>query len=296
MGPMSFLAVTAHPTPTRDLLAAAAVRRGMEVAELAGRDGAAALRGRTGGHYYGGPALASYVAADLGVALLEPTDTWLTELPQEFTGRAVRQSTVAGARRLSGPAFVKPPTDKSFPAAVYADGGALPAAIAPDTPVQIAEVVDWAAEFRLFVLDGAVRTGSQYATYGRLDTAPLAGHHRRDEALDFAGRLLAAHAHTLPGAVVLDIGLLGGDRAGRWGVVEANMAWFSTVYAADPAAALDVVLRAAGPADRLADRDRPFRRARRDRPKGPGGDSTGPLRDAHRPAGVHRPPVGYERA
>ncbi|MYW67470.1 ATP-grasp domain-containing protein [Streptomyces sp. SID8379] len=256
---MTFLAVTPHPTPTRELLADAAARRGLDVVELSAGEGAAALRGRAGGHYYGGPALAASVVEDLGVALLEPADSWLTGLPREFTGRTVTAGTFAQARRLTGPAFVKPPTDKSFPAAVYADGGALPDGPHPDSPVQISDVVEWVAEFRLFVLDGCVLTGSQYATYGRLDAVPLAGHPRRSAVLDFAGRFLAAGGDTLPSGVVLDVGLLGGGRG--WAVVEANMPWFSTVYAADPGRALDVVLRAAGPVAALRDRDRRFWRA-----------------------------------
>lgn len=47
-----------------------------------------------------------------------------------------------------------------------------------------------------------------------------------------------------------------------WAVVEANMAWFSTVYAADPDRALDVVLRSAGPGSLVRERDLTFRRAR----------------------------------
>ncbi|MET8833575.1 hypothetical protein ABZV78_06640 [Micromonospora sp. NPDC004540] len=43
-------------------------------------------------------------------------------------------------------------------------------------------------------------------------------------------------------------------------VVEANMAWFSTSYAANPDQVLDVVLRAAGPRHRLAPRDHAFTR------------------------------------
>ncbi|WP_437113786.1 hypothetical protein [Streptomyces roseoverticillatus] len=39
------------------------------------------------------------------------------------------------------------------------------------------------------------------------------------------------------------------------------MGWFSNCYAADPDAAIDVVLRAAGPASRVTERDRPFSRA-----------------------------------
>ncbi|MEV1023589.1 ATP-grasp domain-containing protein [Streptomyces sp. NPDC050264] len=258
-----FLAVTPHATPTRELLQAAARRRGLAVEELSVRDGAASLRGRTGGHYYGGPAFAARVAGDLGVALLEPADSWLTDLPRAVTGRAITAATLAEARALAAPAFVKPPADKSFPAAVYADGGALPddPALPPGTPVQIGEVVTWAAEFRLFVLDGEVRTGSQYASYGRLDARPLAGHRHEAGALDFAARLLADHGESLPSGVVLDIGLIGG----RWAVVEANMAWFSSCYAADPDAALDVVLRSAGPAARLGERDRERDRAFRRR-------------------------------
>lgn len=122
--------------------------------------------------------------------------------------------------------------------------------------MQISEVVTWAAEFRLYVLDGAVRTGSQYATYGLLDPAPLIQSHRHHRAAHaFARRLLDACAAALPSAVVLDIGVLA---TGEWAVVEANMAWFSSCYAADPDRALDVVVRASGPADRVTARDLPF--------------------------------------
>jgi hypothetical protein len=41
-------------------------------------------------------------------------------------------------------------------------------------------------------------------------------------------------------------------------VVEADMAWFSSGYAADPDRFLDFVLRAAGPRHRMTPRDRPF--------------------------------------
>ncbi|MFE9374531.1 ATP-grasp domain-containing protein [Streptomyces sp. NPDC006711] len=264
-----FLAVAPQYTTTRELLAASARRRGMEVEVLAAGDGASLLRGRRGGHYYGGPAYAAGTADDLGVALLEPTDDWLTTLPRDFTRRRVTTTTLEQARDLTGPAFVKPPSDKSFPAAVYADGGRLPSApdfpdLPPDLPVQVSDVVTWAMEFRLFVLDGAVHTGAQYATFGRLDAAPLEGHRRRGAVLEFAGALLAARGHTLPSAVVVDIGLLAapGHDADPWAVVEANMAWFSNCYAADPDRALDVVLRAAGPRDRVAERDLPFCRDR----------------------------------
>ncbi|MGK5729050.1 ATP-grasp domain-containing protein [Streptomyces sp. URMC 124] len=220
-------------------------------------------------HYYGGPLFAARVRDRLGLCLLEPADEWLAELPRAFSGRAIRTATLAEARALAVPAFVKPPTAKSFPAAVYGDGSRLPAGpgLSSCTPVQISEVVAWHCEVRLFLLDGEVRTGSQYAVFGRLDAVPLDEHPQRAAILDFAARLTDAAGHTLPSAVVVDVGLMsaGGDGP-RWAVVEANMAWFSSCYAADPDAALDVVLRAAGPAGRVAERDRPFSRLRADQP------------------------------
>ncbi len=116
-------------------------------------------------------------------------------------------------------------------------------------------------EYRLFVLDGAVRSGSRYARFGRLDPGPLV-----EGAMDFAHRLLADVGSSLPSAVALDVGTLLDpydpyDPAERWAVVEANMPWFAHCYAAAPARVLDVVLRAAGPSDALRPPDRRFVRA-----------------------------------
>lgn len=257
-----FLALAPQHTSTRELLAAAARRRGMDVRVLPARDAAGAARERRGGHYYyGGPGFARRVVDGLEVALLEPSDEWLTTLPHAYTGRRVTMATLNEARALSRPAFVKPPSGKGFPAAVHPDGRGLPSGLPPGTPVQISEVVSWAAEFRLYCLDGEVRTGAQYATYGRLDAKPLHGHRHESALLGFAGELLATCGAGLPSAVVVDVGLLaptGREADRRWAVVEANMAWFSSCYAADPDRALDVVLRSAGPRDRTAARDRRF--------------------------------------
>ncbi|MFV8131761.1 ATP-grasp domain-containing protein [Streptomyces syringium] len=259
-----FLALAPQYTPTRELLASAARRRGMGVEILPARGG---MTGTTvekdSGHYYGGPVFAAGVVDELAVALLEPDDGWLAGLPHAYTRRHISTSTLGEARNLSGPAFVKPPSDKSFRAAVHDTGGSLPESpeLPPESPVLISDVVTWAAEFRLFVLDGEVRTGSQYATYGRSASQPLDGHHHRDAVLEFADDLLGTCGDSLPSAVVVDVGLLTTPDNGAdsdWAVVEANMAWFSDCYAADPDRALDVVLRAAGPRARITDRDRRF--------------------------------------
>ncbi len=99
-----------------------------------------------------------------------------------------------------------------------------------------------------------------------MDSAPLHGHPDEEVVREFANNLLAAHGHTLPSAVALDVGLLSASGGGTngWAVVEANMAWFANCYASDPGHALDVVLRAAGPRSRLAARDRGFCRYLKD--------------------------------
>ncbi|MEU6815613.1 ATP-grasp domain-containing protein [Streptomyces sp. NPDC046860] len=273
MTPHGFLALAPQYTTTSELLSAAARRRGMEVEALSPQGAPPSVADSRSAHYYGGPGFAERVVGALGVALLEPVDDWLVALPRTWTGRRITMATLEQARALTRPAFVKPPRDKCFPAAVYSDGNRLPVGpeLAPDIPVQISETVSWAAEFRLFVLDGEVRTGSQYATYGRLDAHPLRGHRDEHAVLEFARGLLAGCGDTLPSAVVVDVGrLTTPERPAekRWAVVEANMAWFSNCYAAEPDRVLDVVLRSAGPRARLGPRDQRFWR-------GSGGDRPG---------------------
>ncbi|MFI8293716.1 ATP-grasp domain-containing protein [Streptomyces sp. NPDC085614] len=239
-----------------ELLAVEASGRGMTVRAAEETDEAVGPA-----YWYGGPVAGARLAGRLGFALLEPADDWLAGLPEEFTGRVVRAATVAEAWAIERPTFVKPPRDKSFPADVYADGSRLPAGLDPATPVLLSEVVTFAAEYRLFLLDGRIATGSRYAVFGRLDPRPLDRHGAiAAEIAEFVDRLVAAAGPDLPSAVVVDIGqLLDPYRPGhRWAVVEANMAWFSHAYASDPARVLDVVLRAAGPRERVRPRDLPF--------------------------------------
>lgn len=254
------LVMPGRRTSTMELLAVEAAGRGMSVraAEEPGLAGPA--------YWYGGPVAGARLAARLGFALLEPADGWLTELPEEFTGRQIRAVSLAEARGIDRPTFVKPPRDKSFPPGVYTDGARLPSALDPATPVLLSEVVTFAAEYRLFLLEGRIVAASRYAVFGRLDVRPL-GSDRPDRATaaqitEFVDRLADVAGQTLPSAVVVDVGqLLDPYRPGhRWAVVEANMAWFSHAYAADPARVLDVVLRAAGPREHVRPRDLAFER------------------------------------
>ncbi|WP_329214709.1 ATP-grasp domain-containing protein [Streptomyces sp. NBC_01485] len=243
-------------TATGHALADAARRRGAHVETLREWRVPEQWRGAGGASLYAGPLFADAVARELGLGLLEAPEDWLARLPRGLTLRGIEFSTIEEARRLRRPAFVKPPNDKSFPARVYPDGSGLPGPDAVDgtEPVLVSDIVTFGVEFRLFVQDGEVRTGSRYATRGRLDVAPLTQDPRRAEVLAFAERLTGTG---LPSAVVVEVGLVDGS---GWAVVEANAAWASGHYACDADAALDVVLHAARPEGEFGAADRCFLR------------------------------------
>jgi hypothetical protein len=234
------------------------------------------LDGEGDRHYWGGPLWAAAHVEELRVGLLEPHDDWLSALPSRWLGRSVRLMTLDAARHV-GRAFVKPPSSKDFPARVYADGPDLASAtdgVASDMPVLVSDVVEFAAEYRLFVLDGRVHTGSRYATWGHLDLGTLLTA-EGSRVVAQAEEMLLQTGETLPSAVVLDVGVVGPPDEPRRDVVvvEANMAWFAQPYWSDTDRVLDVVMRAAGPVDRVSDRDRPFVR-RLPHVLGPAGEVT----------------------
>lgn len=187
------------------------------------------------------------LAAQFGLRLLEPPDDWLPRLPDEYRQRTATLTTFAEARKLTTPAFIKPPNSKSFPARVYTGAG-LPDGYADDSPVLVQEVVTWEKEFRCFVLDRQLRTFSVYLRSGELQRANDYAM-TDDEAAEvraFVNRVLADGRVDLPRTAVLDVGVI----AGRgWAVVEQNAAWGSGLYGCDPAEVLAVLRRSAVPTD-----------------------------------------------
>ncbi|GJF32045.1 hypothetical protein KNE206_47450 [Kitasatospora sp. NE20-6] len=264
---MSLLLLAPRINETGLQLLTAARRRGLRAHTATRWEVPSELAALRPAHLYGGPLFADVASAALGVAPLEPPADWLTTLPSGLLGRRVECTTLAEARRLRRPAFLKPPVDKLFPARIYPDGSGLPGpdALDDDTPVLVSDIVAFTEEFRLFVLDGAVHAASRYAVDGALAVSPSVGPDARAFAADVLAACTDGGARTrtrtrtgagsgLPGAVVVDIG----RTADGWAVVEANPAWASGGYACDPDAVLDVVLRAAGPAGLLTAADAPF--------------------------------------
>lgn len=192
---------------------------------------------------FGEPLFNTVVAEQLGLAVVEPPEDFLIRLPEAYLKRRVRLMTAAEARTLPGPAFLKPPNRKSFPARVYASGAELPE-MPDEDPVLASEPVVWIAEFRFFVRDRQVRAWSPYWLHGALarrDEQWVVEHGPAAATRELVDRLLAEPSVDLPVAFVLDAGVIQ-DRAPA--VVEANEASGAGIYGCDPRDVLDV-LRAA---------------------------------------------------
>ncbi|UXI68136.1 ATP-grasp domain-containing protein [Tahibacter amnicola] len=182
------------------------------------------------------------LAADLGLRLLHAPDDWLPTLPERYRRRRVELMTLAECRKVPGDHFIKPPGDKSFPAAVY-DAQTLPVLDDDTQPVLVAEIVHWAMEYRCFVLDRRVETWSVYLRDGDL---PEEGGYGATAAeatavIGFMDALLADPSVVLPRACVVDIGYIA-DRG--WACVEPNGAWGAGLYGCDPVKALGVIRHA----------------------------------------------------
>lgn len=178
------------------------------------------------------------IAEQLGIILTEPSNDWLSNLPENFRKRAVALMEVETARGLlsvSAPLFVKPPNDKSFAAKVYKE---LPDYVENTSPVLVQEVVTWEKEFRCFCLDGKVLTLSIYWKDGQSMKHEdwYSTPKEQDEARDFAEKVIG-EVET-PRAIVIDVGVI---KDKGWAVIELNAAWGSGIYGCNPIEVLKVI-------------------------------------------------------
>ena len=238
---MSTLVLSSRHRPDNQRLWRLAVSRGWTVLRATGpRVPPAPDADRDGGEVviYVEALFGPAVAAAVGRELLDVPDDWLPSAPRALRSREVRLTTLGGAADGPFPAFVKPPGDKSFAAAVRSAREDLPGELDPATPALVSEPVVWEDEFRCFCLDGRVRAVSPYLRGGRLaeDTEFAADDGELAEAEGFAERVLRETPS--PRAVVVDVGRIV-DRG--WAVVEANAAWGSGLYGCDAAAAFEVI-------------------------------------------------------
>lgn len=194
---------------------------------------------------YGEWLWARHIAEQLGIRLWEPPLDFLATLPFEQVRREITFCTLAQAREMTFPLFVKPASDKAFEARVYDSPDALPT---PDfwpeeMPVLASEVVEWEVEYRCFVFDGRVETASSYWR-GDASTQDENGVYvsppdELQAAFSFASQVAKSEKRQWNDVGgVLDVGII----AGRgWAVIEANPAFGAGLYGCDPKKVLEVV-------------------------------------------------------
>lgn len=121
--------------------------------------------------FYGGTDKARAIATQLQLVLLEPPLDLLAKLPREFRQRAVEYSCFRDLSGLKAPAFVKPADalNKSFDPGIYASARDIraPKEVDANTPVLVAEPVQWSAEYRCFIREGEIAAWSPYISFGR---------------------------------------------------------------------------------------------------------------------------------
>lgn len=259
---MGTLIVPASVTSTVRALSDAAARRRLDVLPIAVGRNLTLVPSSGCLHLFGGPSLAARVQRQFPLALLEPRDDWLATLPERFVRRRIRLLTALQASGLQERWFVKMPRQKGLEPGPYV-GHELPS-LPEKEPLLVSDLVVMTDEYWFWILDGVVHASSSYRLGGRPDARPL-GPAEASSIHRFMDDLLAAHADQLPSAVVVDVAWITRPDPG-WAVVEANMAWFSAHYAADPGRVLDVVLRAAGPPEAVSKRDAAFAHASGDAP------------------------------
>ncbi len=208
---------------------------------------------------YAEPLFAEAVADQLDMVLLEPPPDWLVRLPSRFTHRGISLCSLAEARKLQAPIFVKPAEGKVFDARVYTSGEDLPKAEQVDDtlPVLTSEPVTWQLEVRCFILDRKIMTLSPYWRGGQLAQAGdgswpfLPG--EEEGAQEFARGLLEAEDVGMPPAFVLDIGI---TTEHGWAVIEGNPCWGAGLYGCSAQAALQTAHRAIRSKTTLVQADR----------------------------------------
>ncbi|HEY9685026.1 MAG TPA: ATP-grasp domain-containing protein [Drouetiella sp.] len=205
----------------------------------------------TGITAYGEPLFVAAIAESLNFALIEPTFSWLPDLPERYVKRKLELTTLQEARKYPTRVFAKPADDKCFSAKVYDSGSSIEckSIYIEKSPAILSEVVDWETEYRFFVLDRTVMCSSLYSCNGefvRELTVEMTADAK--ECAKFTQELLDDWSVPLPPALVIDVGFIC-DRG--WAVVEANPAFGAGIYMCAPEKVLPVLARSLVPVKQL---------------------------------------------
>jgi hypothetical protein len=181
--------------------------------------------------------LAEHLAHELGLVLLRPADDALAQLEFDFAKRQVSYCRAKDFKRPTSSTFIKPADQKLFPARVYTEESPIDGLehLQPDDPILISEVVTFSREYRFFIRDRQVLTGSIYLLDDAIPQVPIGYEGEGDplwqDAIGFAQQVASTTKLELPVSVVIDVGL---TDSRQWAVIEFNPVWASGIYGCDP--------------------------------------------------------------
>jgi ATP-grasp domain, R2K clade family 2 len=225
------------------LLYDAALKKGWKVWRFVNSDIPASVR-ESKAVIYCETAFADYLAAELKVNLAIPSDTLLTKLPFNYVKRNIEFTTYKNFKYPYKMKFIKPADYKYFPAGIYKTGDNIPgfSHLQDDDPLLISDVVKFVDEYRLFIMNGKIKTGSAYV----IDTQFIENQISEDlpnELLEFASDAIKSLERLTPNSYVLDVGKLD---TGEYAVIEFNPTWASGIYGADATKVLECLESACG--------------------------------------------------
>lgn len=224
----------------------AAIRRGWETIRVGLVVDSAVFSGRPMVRYYGNTLHSLQLEGHLPLSFGTIDPLLLTELPETRRTIALRRFGEI-TQPLTTACFVKPISEKWFPAKVYPVGATLPEGPLADDFAYVQTPVIFTDELRCYVRGHEILTASLY----RVDQVAWDVSELPPEALNFddriegscipelVRRIRAVAKSRLPDGVVMDFGKLD---SGVWSLIEFNEAWASGLYYCDPDRALDVIV------------------------------------------------------
>lgn len=189
----------------------------------------------------------------LDIPFIAPGSSWLSSIPQSLTKRSVVTETVQEVLQRDfssfnkGKIWIKPAEFKhqDFFAGLYSKDGIAEFNLPEDAYLQWTDTVfNLTEEHRFYIVDGQVKTGSEYLVDGvtYYDGAKSA---RKQEALNFAVYAVDKLGRNQPPAYTLDIAY--DTLTESWLILEGNPMFSSAIYGSDPKIVAECLLRCANP-------------------------------------------------
>jgi hypothetical protein len=178
--------------------------------------------------------------------LIAPGPHWLTQIPQSLTQRKVSASTVEEFLSDEPPNefFIKPAEAKIDGFEASWRNFSQTSKIINRLKIPSKTFLQWSDrlininhEYRFFVLDGKIITGSSYLVNG-ITHYDGADNSKLDAAADYA-QYAVSIIDNQPSAYVIDVGI--DVSTNSWLVIEGNPAWCSGIYGSNPKKAIRVI-------------------------------------------------------